>query len=301
MPDDPLLLEESVRAKLDRLTLVATKVRAGAMKGERRSKNRGTSIEFADYRNYTPGDDLRRMDWNVYARLERPYIKLLEDEEDLAVHLLLDASASMDWPQEEGEADHHKLTYARRLFAALGYIGLIGNDRVTMTALNDHGAQGFGPSRGRGYGLPMLRYVKSVAARGIADLNVLLRDYAVRATRPGLCFIISDMFSPTGYIDGLNALLSKGYEVVLLHVLSPDEVMPPLNGDLRLADVETGQANEITIDSTMRNIYIQRVEAWRDAIRAECARRSVTYVPVITDTPFEQILLYDMRRLGLLK
>lgn len=306
MPDEPLLLEETLRRKLDRLALVATRVRAGAMKGERRSKNRGTSIEFADYRNYTPGDDLRRLDWNVYARLERPYVKLLEDEEDLAVHVLLDASASMDYPLPgEGEApydpDQHKLTYARRLFAALSYIALVGNDRLMMTALNDRGAQSFGPARGRSQVLPMLRYAHSIAATGITDLNVTLRDYALRSARPGLCFVISDMFSPTGYLDGINALLAKGHEVVVLHVLARDEVEPPLNGDLRLIDAETGQAQEVSIDGPMRELYVRRVQGWRDAIRAECGQRGVNVLPLVTDLPVDRAMLFEMRRLGLVK
>ncbi len=298
--NEPLLLEETLRRKLDRLALVATKIRAGNMKGERRSKNRGTSIEFADYRNYTPGDDLRRLDWNVYARLERPYVKLLEDEEDLAVHILLDASASMNWPQE-GEPDENKLTYARRIFASLGYIGLIGNDRMMLTALNDHGNDAFGPSRGRGQVLPMLRYAHNLKAQGITDLNLMLRDYAVRSPRPGLCFVISDMFSKSGYIEGLNALLAKGHEVVVLHVLSRDEVEPPLAGDLRLVDVETGQAQEVSVDGPMREMYIERVQAWMNDIRAECNRRNVKYLPLITDEPVDKIMLYEMRRLGVVK
>lgn len=300
MPDEPLLLDEAIRRKLDRLMLVASKVRAGAMKGERRSTKRGTSIEFADYRNYAPGDDLRRLDWNVYARLERPYIKLLEDEEDLAVHVLLDASASMDWPQQ-GQPDHNKLLYARRLLAGLGYIALTTNDRLTLTAMNDHGLESFGPARGRAHGLAMLRYAHSIAGRGITDLNMALKDYALRAARPGLCFIISDMFSGSGYMDGINALRAKGHEVILLHVLSPDEVTPPLTGDLRLVDVETGNTQEVSVDSGMRALYLQRVQAWQDDIRAECSRRSINYLPIITDYPWEQVILYDLRRLGLVK
>jgi len=294
------LLEETARRKLDRLSLVATHIRAGSMKGERRSKNRGTSIEFADYRNYAPGDDLRRLDWNVYARLERPYVKLLEDEEDLVVHVLLDASGSMDWGLE-GEENTNKFLFARRLFAALGYVALSGNDRLMMSAMNDHGMEGFGPARGRYQTIQMLRYAHALKARGITDLNTMLKDYSVRATRPGLCFVITDMFSANGYIEGLNALVGKGYEVILLHVLAPDELTPPLTGDLRLVDVETGTAQEVSVDSGMRDIYMRRVREWMDDIRAECNRRSVTYMPLTTDVPWEKVMLYEMRRKNLVK
>src|SRR5258708_33635346 len=126
------LFDEKTLRKLDRLTLVASRVRSGVMKGERRSNKRGTSIEFADYRNYVQGDDLRRVDWNIFARLERPFIKLLEEEEDLAVHLLIDASASMDWP--ENSMDENKFNFARRVLAGLGYNSLANGDQLTAHA-----------------------------------------------------------------------------------------------------------------------------------------------------------------------
>lgn len=299
MPEEKLF-DEKTRRKMEQLTLVATRVRAGAMKGERRSIKRGTSIEFADYRDYARGDDLRRLDWNVYARLDRPFIKLLEDEEDLAVHLLIDTSASMDWPQE-GERDQHKFRYAQRLLAGLAYISLATNDRLSLASLSDTRQENLGPIRGRGYGLRMLNYVSGLKTGGIADLNTGLKDYALRAGRPGLCFVISDLFSPTGYQDGLNALLGKGYEVGLIHVVAPDEVTPEIGGDLRLVDVETGTTQEVTIDGGMRDLYEKRFQAWRDDIRADCLRRGVHYVTVETSTPWEKVILYNLRRLGAVK
>jgi uncharacterized protein (DUF58 family) len=300
MAPDGLLLEDSLRRKLDQMMLVASKVRPGAIKGERRSTRRGTSIEFADYRNYAPGDDLRRLDWNVYARLERPYIKLLEDEEDLAVHVVLDASASMDFPRE-GEADAHKFLYARRLFAALAYVALVSNDRLMLTSVNDGGMEHFGPARGRSQAVGMLRWVHDLKPRGTTDLNLALKDYAVRTTRPGLTFVISDMFSPTGFVDGINALLGKGHEIVLLHVLSPDEVSPPLSGDLRLIDVESGKPQEVSLDGGLRDLYMRHLTEWRDGIRAECARRNVNYLPLVSGDGWERVILYDLRRLNVIK
>jgi uncharacterized protein (DUF58 family) len=300
MADKQKLFDEKTRRKLQQLSLVASRVRAGAIKGERRSKRRGTSIEFADYRNYTQGDDLRRLDWNIFARLERPYIKLLEDEEDLAVHLILDTSASMDWPQE-GEFDQNKLVYAQRLVAALAYTALSNNDRTTIAAMSSTGTRHFGPARGRGQGVAMMNFVQALTTGGVTDLNTALKDYALRSSRPGLCLIATDMFSPSGYIEGLNVLLGKGYEVALLHVMSPDEISPPLGGDLRLVDVETGMPQEVTIDGAMRDLYERRLAAWRDDIRADCARRGVHYVTVETSTPWERLMLYELRRLGLVR
>lgn len=302
MPEAPLLLEETLRRKLDPLMLIARKVRAGAIKGERRSTKKGTSIEFADYRNYAPGDDLRRLDWNVYARTERPYVKLLEDEEDLAVHILLDTSRSMNWPEPGGDAPEavNKLLFARRLAAGLGYISLTTNDRLMLASLRPGGAL-FGPARGRGQAVPLLQYLHQLRADGVTDLNIALKDYALRATRPGLCFLISDMFSPSGYLDGLNALIGRGFEVIVIQVLSPDEIVPPLVGDLRLMDVETGAGQEVSIDAGMRSLYMQRVEAWRDELRAEFSRRNVIFLSLVTDTAPERVLLYELRRFGVVR
>ncbi|MAS37781.1 MAG: DUF58 domain-containing protein [Anaerolineaceae bacterium] len=300
MPDNKVF-DEKTRRKLEQVMLISSRVRAGAMKGERRSTKRGTSIEFADYRNYARGDDLRRLDWNVYARLQRPYIKLLEDEEDLAVHILLDTSASMDWPNDAELIDENKFVYARRLAAGLAYASLTTNDRMMLSAISDTGADRFGPARGRARGFAMLDWVGNLRARGVTDLNIALRDYAVYSTRPGLLFIISDMFSPSGHSEGIRTLMGKGYEVVVLHVLSPDEINPPLNGDLRLVDVETGTPQEVTIDASMREIYTLRLNTWRDDLRLEIMRRGGHYLFIDTSTPWERIVLQDLRRLGLLK
>ena len=300
-PSRPALLPEAIRRRLEPLMLVAGKVRAGAIKGDRRSIKRGTSVEFADYRNYVAGDDLRQLDWNIYARLERPYIKLLEDEEDLAVHLLLDASASMDFPPE-AEPDQHKLLYAKRVVAGLAYVSLTSGDRLTVTAINDRKSATFGPARGRGHSFALLRFIQDVAADSITDLDVALGDYALRARRPGLTLVVSDMFSRDGgYLDGLHALLSRGHEVAFVHVLAPEEVRPPVAGDLSLVDVETELQQEVTVDGAMLGIYQQRLAAWRREIRDECLRRGAHYFPLETDAPWERLILSDMRRAGLVK
>ncbi|MCL4247303.1 MAG: DUF58 domain-containing protein [Anaerolineae bacterium] len=301
MADSIQLFDESTQRKLEQLILRASQVRAGAIKGERRSNKRGTSIEFADYRSYVPGDDLRRVDWNIYARADRPLTKLYEDEEDLAVYLLLDGSASMDWSSEGGDPQHQKFLYARRLFAGLAYISLVTNDRLMMAAINGDQLSSFGPARGRGFGVPMMRYVGGLEARGATDLNSMLKRYALRTSRPGLVVLISDMFSPQGYLDGITAFLSKGCEVAVVHVLSPDEIEPPMAGDLRLIDVETGAGQEVSLDGAMRDLYMRRMTEWRDGIRMDCARRGVHYVFAPTSTPWEKVILYDLRRFGVVK
>jgi uncharacterized protein (DUF58 family) len=289
------IFDEKTLRKLDRLTLIADKVRSGAIKGERRSTKRGTSIEFADYRNYVRGDDLRRVDWNIYARLQKPFIKLLEDEEDLAVHLILDASASMDWPRS-GNPDHHKFRHAQRLLAGLAYIALGGGDRVTVTVLRGDGPQRWGPLRGRGHTLSLLTWLEKAYTRGTVDYNAVLRDYAVRTARPGVCIVLSDMMSPSGYEEGLRTLQGRGHEVTAIQVLSPDEANPVITGDLKLIDVETGIPQDVTIDAGMRELYIQRFQAWQAEIGAYCTRRGIHFVAADTSAPWEQLILSELRQ-----
>lgn len=293
------LFNEATLRKLEQLTLVAGQVRVGMMKGDRRSQKRGTSIEFADYRNYVRGDDLRRLDWNVYARLERPFIKLLEEEEDLAVHILVDGSASMDWP--DGESEEQKLRYALLLAGALGHIALSSGDLTLVTLLRSEGNQRWGPYRGQQNSLRLLQFLEEGAAAGITDLNLSLQNYALRARRPGLLFVISDLLSPSGYQEGIAALQARGYEVVLIHLLSLDEVEPPLAGDVKLVDVETGLEAEITLDVSTQGQYLARLQEWRTEIEGFCRGRNVHYIPLTTDFPWEKLILQTLRVQGVVK
>lgn len=295
------LFDESTLRKLEQLTLTADRIRVGVLKGDRRSKKRGTSIEFADYRNYVKGDDLRRLDWNIYARLERPFIKLLEEEEDLAVHILVDASTSMVWPEESPETQ--KLRYALYLAGALGHIALSTGDLVTVTLLRSDTNRGWGPYRGQQNSLRLLNFleVNGQEGSGITDINLSLSQYALRARRPGLLFVISDLMSPNGYRTGLNALQSRGYEVVLLHVLSPDELEPPLLGDVKLVDSETGASAEITLDAALRDEYAERVRDWQQEIATFANGRGVHYVPIDTNEPWEKLLLSTLRLKGVVR
>lgn len=291
------MIDESFLRKLERLSLVVRRARAGQIKGERRSTKRGTSVEFADYRNYARGDDLRWVDWNIYARLQRPFVKLFEEEEDLVVHLLLDASRSMDW----GDEGQNKWSYAQRTAAALGYIALAGGDRLAVTALQEGGNEQWGVVRGRGQVLRLLEHLDGLEAAGTTDLNRSLQAYALAAGRPGLLFLLSDLFSPAGYDQGLLALRSRGYEVNVIHILSPDEIEPPFSGDLRLLDVETDGVQEVTIDGGMLALYRRRLVTWRREIETYCLSRDINYVSVETSLPFDELILYHLRRRGLVK
>lgn len=294
-----MYFDETTLRKLDQLSLVAARVRAGHFKGERRSTKRGTSIEFADYRDYVRGDDLRRVDWNVYARLERPFVKLFEEEEDLAVHLVVDSSRSMAYPDDP---ETNKFHYAARLAAALGHVALAAGDRLTVWMLRDGEMPArFGPRRGRGYTVPLVQYLSAQSPSGALQLNAAMSKCAQLADRAGLTFIISDLFAPGGYEAGLAALQSRGHEVTVLHVLSPDELDPPLAGDLRLLDSETGDPQDVTIDGGIRELYRRRVQLWQEGIEAHCNKRGAHYVPLNTQHRWDRVVLYQLRRMGVVK
>ncbi len=293
------VFDEPTMRKLEQLTLVANHVRVGMLKGERKSRKKGSAVEFADYRNYVQGDDLRRLDWNIYARLERPFIKLLEEEEDLSVHLIVDASTSMDWPQQSNE--RNKFRYALRLAGALAYIGLTSGDHVTLALAGRDASNSWGPHRGRGAAIKMLQFVDRASAMGITDLNRSLHRWAIRAKRPGLLLLISDLFSPNGYQEGLDDLLSRGFEVGIIHVLSPDEVVPEVSADVRLIDVETKAYAEISLDAVTLGLYRTRLEQWRQDIAKYCSNRQIRFIPVTTDLPWDRLVFRSLRRLGAVK
>ena len=326
-----VLFDADFMRKLERLSLISRKLKAGRMKGERRSPKRGQSVEFADYRNYTHGDDLRRVDWNAYARMERLFIKLFQEEEDLTVHLLLDASKSMDWgdpttitvsapvapvdsearptggvvtptlPASDLRAQN-KLVYARRTAAALGYVALANLDRLSVIAFNSTGLQRFSSVRGKGHAVSLLRWIAAVRSEGATDLDLVLRQYASQAKYPGLLFVLSDLLVEGGGIEGLKALQSAGHEVNVIHTLAPAEVHPELAliGDLRLKDVETGATQEVSIDGGVLDLYREKFEAWQSGIEDFCRRRGINYIQVTTDQPFEDLVLHYLRRRGIL-
>ena len=293
-----MLFDEVTLRKLNQLALVASRIRAGAIKGERRSTRRGLSVEFADYRNYAPGDDLRRLDWNLYARLERPFIKLMEEEEDLAVHILIDASNSMDW----GAGDTHKFNYALRLAAAIGAIALGSGDLLTTALLADGRVPAqYGPARGSPHLLPFFSFLEGQTPSGQTALVSGLNAYQYSHHRPGMIFLISDLLTAQDWMASLSPYLAQGNEIILLHLLAPDEIDPPLTGDLRLIDCESNLAQEVSLDSSLRQLYAQRLAGWRESIRLNCAKKGVRYQYLNTAHPWDKFVLLDLRRAGIVK
>ncbi|MCB0078907.1 MAG: DUF58 domain-containing protein [Anaerolineales bacterium] len=282
------LFDERFLRQLDQLTLISKRQRAGQLQGERRSPKRGQSVEFADYRQYSRGDDFRLIDWNVYARLETLFLKLFVEEEDLTVHLLIDNSTSMDWGVP------NKLWVAKRLAGALGYIALAGLDRVTAATVGG-GAIHFPPRRGKQQAHHLFDFLLSLQAGGSDSLGETLRNYAQGARHAGPLLLVSDFFDPT-WEAGLRALLARRFDITVIHLLAPEELAPPLHGDLRLREVERQGALELTIDAGMLERYHANLQAWQQALRRWCGARSISYLSVDSSLPVEDVVLSMMRR-----
>ena len=225
----------------------------GGLKGGRRSVKRGQSVEFADYRDYALGDDLRQLDWNVYARLEKLFVKLFIEEEDVTITFLLDASPSMAFGRPE------KLLFAKRAAAALGYIALAGEDRVVVTALTGRTARRQGGLRGSGRVFRLLANLSTIQpAAGATDLLASARHAAAMLPGRGVIVLISDLLDPAAD-RVIRELAATGSELIVLHVLSPEELDPPLEGDLRLVDSESGEGIDVTVDLATLDDYRARL------------------------------------------
>ncbi|MGH7307585.1 MAG: DUF58 domain-containing protein [Candidatus Rokuibacteriota bacterium] len=280
-------------AQLERLTLASRRTFRGRVKGERRSPRKGQSVEFADYRPYGIGDDLRYVDWNIYGRLERLYVKLFVDEEDLCVHLLVDGSTSMAFGQPT------KLRYAARVAAALGFVGLVSLERVGIGVLREKVSDGWAPTRGRSQFVALVDFLSRLQAGGATSLNRGLSDYAMRAREPGLAILISDLLDPAGFEIGVRALLERRFEVHVIHVLAAEELHPTLAGDLRLHDSESDATLEITVDGEALRGYRQRLGQFLQRVEDFCRSQEIGYRRVSTEIPVEEFVLSHLRGLVL--
>jgi uncharacterized protein (DUF58 family) len=285
------LLSADFLSQLERLSLLSRRSFRGRVKGERRSPRKGISVEFSDFRPYGVGDDLRYVDWNVYARLDRLYLKLFVDEEDLCLHLLVDGSASM------GFGEPSKLAYAARLAAALGFVGLVGLERVGVAVVRDRMAEGFNPARGRSQVLPLMDFLGRLRPGGGTSLNDGLATYALRSREAGLAVLVSDLMDPGGYERGLKALLERRFDVHVIHVLAGDEMNPGFGGDLRLLDSETGEQRDLTLDGEALREYHERLRAFLDRTEQFCRGNEITYHRVVTDVPVEEFMLRQLKGL----
>lgn len=289
------LLSPEFMHKLEQLDVLSRKIFVGRMKGERRSKRRGQSVEFADYRNYVVGDDLRFLDWNIYARLEKLLLKLFLEEEDLNVAVLFDVSKSMDW------GDPHKGLYVKRVAAALAYIALVNYDRVSLYGYADTLSHEMRGVRGRRMSSQVMSFLQKLPYEGPSNFAAAAKRFALRHTGKGVVIVISDFMDKGGYADGIRYLLSRDCDLYAIQVLAPDEIDPPLVGDLKLRDVEDDDLAEVTISKPLLEKYKANLAAYCTELKDHCTRRGITYLFTSTRVSFDVLVLTYLRQRGLLR
>jgi uncharacterized protein (DUF58 family) len=287
---DPTVFDEGFLRQLERLGVLMKQPVRGGLKGGRRSVKRGQSVEFADYRDYALGDDLRQLDWNVYARLEKLFVKLFVEEEDVTMTFVLDASPSMAFGRPA------KLLFAKRAAAALGYIALSGEDRVVVTTLTGRTARRQGGLRGSGRVFRLLANLSAVQpAEGPTDLLASARHAAAQLSGRGVVVLLSDLLDPSAD-RVIRELAAQGSELIVLHILSPDELDPALEGDLRLVDSESGEGIDVTVDLSTLDDYKARLAAWQAGFAELAAKRRASYVPLSSDVPLADLVFAELRR-----
>lgn len=284
------LFDSEFLQKLEYLKLVARRVHRGQIRGEHTTIKRGVSLEFSDHRNYQAGDDFRYIDWNVFSRLDRLFVKIFTAEEDLTVHILLDNSFSMNM------GDPPKIDYAKKVGAALGYVGIVNLDRVGVVAFGDELRDSLPPQRSRNHLFSLLNYFKKIECSGATDFNRSLRDYALKSKRTGLAIVISDLFDEGGFEEGLKALAYSGFDVVMVQLVDESEIEPREEGVLKLVDIETGSAKRVTLDKEMLEVYRGKINEYFWRIEKFCLDHQIEYLRASTIIPFEDLILKYLRQ-----
>ncbi len=294
-PQKAELFDDEFQRKLETLAIVSRRVFAGRMRAERRTKKKGSGIEFADHRNYVPGDDFRYVDWNVYQRFGRLLVRLVRRRRR-PQHLL-----HRGLLHEHGLRRRQEVRPGASPAAALAYVGLANLDRVTIVAANDSIVARMPTTRGKGRIFRVFEFLRHVEPDGVTDLKDSLKTFVAQHKRRGLAVLISDLYDPAGFEHGINVLRYNKFEPYVLHVVDPREARPTLKGDVRIYDCETGEEREITVTQKM----LERMErAWNDyqaEIERFCVSRQVPYFVADVETPFDEQVLKVFRRGGFLR
>jgi len=290
-----VLFDSEFLKKLEYLSLVSRRVFRGQLLAQRRTMQLGGGIEFADHREYTPGDDFRYLDWNVFARHDELLLKRFQEEEDLHVYILLDCSRSM------GFGEPAKFDYARQVAAALAYIALADLDRVSVIAFADRIVSEFPLTRGKGRILSLMKFLEGLEVRdGLTDLARSAENFVRRSQRRGLAVVVSDLFDPSGYERGLDVLRHHRYEPHVVQVFDRRELDPGMKGDVELLDVESGSVEKVTVTERNLREYRKIFEAFLESVRAYCTKYGVGGTRSTTDVPFDELILRMMREAGAL-
>lgn len=289
------LLDQNFLHKLERITLTARMMAKGDAGGNRKALAKGTSVEFADFREYAPGDDYRRIDWNAYGRFERLFIKLFTEERQTAVTIFIDDSGSMDW------GDPNKGFLAKQLAAALAYIALANFDRVAIAALNqqvqDHlpafsGKQGFWNA---------LRFIDELPFGGKTNLTAAIKSYSALGSRGGIAVVLTDLFSEDGYKEAMKYLQYQKQEVTLIHILAPQELDPPWQGSVQLQDKEGYESRDITIKPDVITAYKKALNEFLNDNRQFCYDRGIAYIVLSSVLDIDKAIFDNLFKLGVVR
>jgi len=289
------ILDDEFISKIEQLRLVSRKVIVGKIRGERLTRKRGQSNEFADYRRYVAGDDLRSLDWNLYARLDKLFLKLFLEEEDLHVYIIVDTSASMTYGSPS------KLDYARKLAAAIAYIALCNYDRLVLAEFSENKLETLGPLRGRHNFLSVLSFLSALKGEGPTQMEDVLKRFAFTHRRKGIVLLISDFMDKSGYANALRYFMATNQDVFVLQVLAKEEIDPPLIGDLRLVDIEDDDFAEITVSAPMLKAYRKTLESFVADLKNYAGSHGMNYLLAPTNIGFDVLILDYLRRRGLVE
>ncbi len=292
---DDDLFDDEFQRKLDYLAMVSKRVFSGAMRAERRTKKTGSGIEFADHRDYTAGDDIRYLDWHAFERFDRLLIRLYEEEEDLSIYFIVDTSSSM------GFGDGQKLRQAKRLAAALAYVGLANLDRITIVTATDEISGRIPSTRGKARIFRIFRFLSGVRAEGETDLGEAMKTFVAQHKRKGLAVLLSDLYDPEGFERGINVLRYNRFEPYVIHLVDPRDGRPEMRGDVRVYDCETGAEREVTVTAKVLEKYQAAYQAYLEEVQHFCATRQVSYFRADIDASFDELILRVFRRGGFLR
>lgn len=269
--------------KLQQLVITSKIILADGAGGNRKSRSKGSSVEFSDYREYSMGDDFRRVDWNAYGRFEKLFIKLFMEEREAPVYIFLDTSKSMDW------GEPNKNVASRRLAAALSYISLSNYDRVSIACIGSRAERQKLSMRGKNSFGEVLDFLEKAEYRSVTDLYAAVKETNLKSSK-GISIIISDLFSAGALDDTVKYLQFRKQDVYICHILSPQETSPEINESLRLVDVETGEFRDVTAAPLLLKTYKKVYDGFINRIEELCFKRGVNYMNMVTTMPVEEMI-----------
>ncbi|MFP4497461.1 MAG: DUF58 domain-containing protein [Vulcanimicrobiota bacterium] len=289
------LITPKFLSKLETLQMLSRKILTGTMKGERKSSKRGKSVEFADHRNYVYGDEIKTIDWNIYGRLDKLFVKLFSEEEELTFYILVDRSLSMDF------GNPSKMEVAGKIAAALSYIALYNYDRVSV-GIFDSLLEGFQPPvRGKQQIFTIFDLLKKLEPRGQTSLSKAIHHFCSRKFRPGMVIIISDFLDYSDFSRALRMLSFNKNDLFLIQVLDGFELNPEIGGDIKFVDVESGEVKELTVTDQLLDLYKNTIDEYCSNLRSLANKMGAGYIMAPTTVPFEDLVLQYLRKGALIK